>query len=242
MELRSREDVVAFLHGRTFIYELGHTVFGGQPSEGLLEALRSDALTETVVRLASQIDGLTILADYLATLRDDDVLSIEFERSVSDYQRVVLGLGASNTAHPWESYYTNSKQLLFQVETLEVRTAYREFGYLPAHYPKVADDHVALECAFMAELAKRTIEALEECAARDGSHVIKLLDGQLRFVRDHLSKWIGLFSADMSVDCPDGLYGIVAETLARFLSFDALSLESALTQVVLLHAHGKASA
>lgn len=221
MEAGSREDAIAFLHGRAFVYELGHTVFGGEPDEGLFETLRSDVFVATVEQLAEQVDSLAGLSDYLATLRDDEVRAEELERAVSDYQRVVLGLGAMSAAHPWESFYTNNRQLLFQRETLEVRTAYREFGYLPEQYPRVADDHIALECAFMAALAAQTIKVFGE----DAEGVGELIEGQLRFVRGHLMKWLDRFAADLDADAAAGLYATVAAVLAGYLAFDAASLE-----------------
>ena len=124
----------------------------------------------------------------------------ELRRSVSDFNRVVVGLGADRTSHPWESAYTNSKRLLFQAETLDVRNAYRAFGYLPECYPRVADDHIALECAFMAVLARKSLEV------QDDEELACLEAGQRAFLQDHFLRWIGDYARDLRVDAPDGLY------------------------------------
>jgi TorA maturation chaperone TorD len=62
-------------------------------------------------------------------------------------------------ANPWESTYVSSDNTIFQKVTLEVRKAFVSQELLPAAYPNVADDHIALELDFMAALAGRADDA-----------------------------------------------------------------------------------
>ncbi len=210
-------DVQAMLYGRAFFYKLTHVVFGGKPDTALFETLSCDACKDTLTGLAAFDDAIGSVVRYSEHLDDIAFLERALEKSVSEYNRVVLGLGANHTAFPWESYYTSDKNLLFQVETLAVRDAYREFGYLPEMYMKVADDHLAIECAFMAALAQKSIDAYER---DDREEVARLFDGQLRFVTEHLMKWVGRFADDLRTDSPEGLYALLASALESFLVYD----------------------
>lgn len=210
----------AALQGRVFLYQMAHAVFSGEPDAPLFEVLGSRECCETLREMSGEVEGLRALSEFCAGLNAEDAALIE--RSGSEYNRVVAGLGANRTSHPWESAYTNSKKLLFQVETLEVRNAYRAFGYLPEKYPKVADDHIALECAFMAALAQKTLDA---DASGDAAGFVRLVDGQIGFLQDHMLKWIGGYARDVHFDAPDGLYDVTASALAAYAASDAAFLE-----------------
>ena len=200
-------------YARAFLYEMAHTVFGGEPDETLFSALCSPDCRGTLQAMGALSAGGAVarLAEYVKRLAaDEDVRARELRRSVSDFNRVVVGLGADRTSHPWESAYTNSKRLLFQAETLDVRNAYRAFGYLPECYPRVADDHIALECAFMAALARKSLEV------QDDEELACLEAGQRAFLQDHFLRWIGDYARDLRVDAPGGLYELTAAALAEF--------------------------
>ncbi len=144
------------------------------------------------------------------------------DQALSEYNRCILGLGAHRESHPWESTYTSHNRLMFQPETLAVREFYRTYGCTPAQYPKVADDHVALECAFLAHLAKRALEA------PSGEARAEALSGQLRFLDEHLLAWLPRYCADLYADAPDGLYDLAARALLEFAEADRRFLANAL--------------
>lgn len=222
MEYDLTEETAVRMHGRAFFYELAHVAFSGEPDEGLLDALRSDACRSTLAALADDCDGVRSLSGYAEALAADGRGTGELERCRSAFNKAVAGLGAKRTSHPWESAYTSSKKLLMQVETLEVRNAYRAFGYVPELYPKVADDHLSLECAFLAALAQRSMAALE---AGDAEGLASLAEGQRSFLREHLLKWIDDYAADLHKDVPGALYDLVAAALAAYAKRDAAFLD-----------------
>lgn len=209
------EENEARLYGRAFLYEMVHTVFGGEPNEALFEALCSPACIGTLQDMRCEGAALARLAGFCECIEaDPEARAAELERSVSDFNRVIAGLGANRESFPWESAYTSSKRLLFQVETLEVRNAYRAFGYQPELYPRVADDHLALECAFMAALAKATLEAEDEVERE------RLLAGQEDFLANHVLKWIEDYARDLHEDAPGGLYDLTAAALVEYAATD----------------------
>ena len=215
-------DTEARLGGRTFLYELAHVAFGGEPDESLFEALGSDECRQALRGLADDCPAVRPLNGYAEALAGGDADPAELERSRSAFNKAVAGLGANRASHPWESAYTNSKRLLMQVETLEVRNAYRAFGYVPELYPKVADDHLSLECAFLAALAKRSIDAYVE---GDAGKLAALVEGQRSFLHDHLLKWIDGYASDLHEDAPGTLYDLVAAALAAYARHDLAFLD-----------------
>lgn len=213
-----------FWYGRAFMYELASVVFGGKPDESLVGVLSSQDFVAALEGLSEVCGDIGTLARFCAATSPDHLPEME-----SVYNRVVLGLG-SRKSHPWESAYTSARRLLMQAETLEVRNTYREFGYLPKLYPSVADDHVALECAFMAALAKRSIEILE---AEDLDIFQRLAEGQVRFLRMHFLRWVGRYAEDLREDAPESLYALCASALVSLAEHDVTFLESARLRVSL---------
>lgn len=214
MDRIANEEIEAKLAGRAFFYQLAHTVFSGEPDDQLFNALASEPCRDVLGEMSVVCPEMGALSDFCDSLaREGADWRALLDTTLSDYNRVIAGLGGNRDSHPWESAYTSSKKLLFQVETLEVRNAYRAFGYLPQMYPKVADDHIALECAFLAQLAQKQLDA-------EGEEFQHLVEGQLGFLRDHLLKWIDQYVCDMRNDAPGSLYEITASALASFARAD----------------------
>lgn len=94
-------------------------------------------------------------------------------------------------APPWESVYFNDERNIFQEQTLQVRQWYRQFGLEPEKLHSEPDDHVGLEFAFLAHLARLALEALErdDTAAFD-----QYLDAQRRFLVEHPLQWVPLWA------------------------------------------------
>ncbi len=215
------DDRLARLQGRVFFYQMAHVVFGGEPDASLFAVLASDDCRSALRGLAADGEGsLSAIADFCDTIASDECdRDAEVGSALSAYNRYIAGLGSNRDSHPWESAYTSSRKLLFQVETLEVRNAYRAFGYLPEMYPKVADDHIALECAFLAALAAKTLSAQDD-------EFTRLVEGQLDFLNNHLLKWIDRYAADLRGEAQGSLYSLVADALAEFASRDAKLLSA----------------
>lgn len=180
----------ALLLSRAFLYELFHKLFGGTPDGALLEMLTAEVTADTLEEFAGASDELMALGGFLAVLRADDREQL-LVRARDEYTRVFLGPLAL-PASPYESPYTGAHDMAtFQANTLEVRSVYHANGLRVRREQAVPDDHVALMCAFIAELAKRALAALREGRMTD---LAILLRDQHAFVKNHMANWLGIFA------------------------------------------------
>lgn len=202
---------------RALFYAAMHAIFSGEPSRELLEVLASEGCMSSFRTLSKHVPEIGQICDYLECC-DVDGLEKAVESAQADYNRVMLGLG-KRASHPWESAYTSVTGLLFREETLAVREAYLEQGFEAQRLMNVADDHIALECEFMARLAKKTCE--EFAAGRDTK---QLEAAQGAFIEEHLAKWVGPYADDVAQDAPGSLYARASEALASFVLWDLRQL------------------
>lgn len=155
-------------------------LLGSAPSAGLVEAVRRREwlddwpLEHTGVCRA----GLDALADSAAQGETVDDI-------VADYAQLMGGPGRV-AVHPYESVHRSAEGLLFDAETLQVRDAYAEFGLAAPNLNRSPDDHIALECEFVATLAERAVSALDE---GDEAEAARLVAGLDRFLTEHLFAW-----------------------------------------------------
>ncbi|MDR1015121.1 MAG: molecular chaperone TorD family protein [Coriobacteriales bacterium] len=215
------KDTELYLNVRVFLYELGHSVFGGEPNGELLSFLVSDENRQLLKVTSEDFGGPAAhLAQTCAELKaqsESDTCGAVLANLKSDYTHLILGLGGKKESYPWESYYMNYRRMLFQESTLAVRESYRRFGYRAHAYGRIPEDHFSLECAFIAELGKRTIDALSR---NEKSEYRGLLKGQLVFLKEHLLKWGPRYVADLRIDRPESLYAAVAELIVDVATRD----------------------
>ncbi len=109
-----------------------------------------------------------------------------FDALQADYNQLFVGPGPAG-APLWESVYFNDERLLFQEQTAQVRHWYESFGLERMSTAREPEDHLGLELAFLAHLAARGLQALEDQrpAALD-----ELLTAQRQFLCDHPLRWV----------------------------------------------------
>ncbi|MEG0665422.1 MAG: molecular chaperone TorD family protein [Gordonibacter sp.] len=228
------EDVHAKLAARHYLYGLFQALFGSEPTEQLLGAVDSgvaaEALSISLLPGVAQAEAERLLE----SLEDPADRLASMER---DYAHAFIG-PHELPAPPWESVYAGNKRLLFQASTLEIRDLYRSQGLLPEQYPRVADDHLALELDFLARLAERALHAyalragsahagerLSDQTERGGSAqgdeaFAEAVCASLSFATDHLGAWVGAFSRDLVAWNSGSLYADAAVVLAAFVQAD----------------------
>jgi TorA maturation chaperone TorD len=86
----------------------------------------------------------------------------------------------------WESVYLTESHLVFQEQTLQVREWYRRFGLQMERLHREPDDHIGLELSFIAHLASRAVQAIDEV---DEASLDSLLQAQREFLSEHLLRW-----------------------------------------------------
>jgi putative dimethyl sulfoxide reductase chaperone len=147
-----------------------------------------------------------------------------------DYTRLFIGPGQLQAA-PWESVYTNKDRAMFQRETLSVKNWYQRFDLvLESSYNEPAD-HVGLEFAFLAHLAKLTIAASD---IRDGGEVKRLIDAQRGFLSQHMLRWVPRWADDVvryaRTDLYCGLGWLARGTVLEAASFFSAEVAKAKQQ------------
>lgn len=223
---RKRDDIVtdvedrmsAMLAARSFAYELAHGLMGHEPTREIIEVASSDAAFAAYgVFEAFGSERYAVSVDELeeALKKVDDV-----SHMTSLYTHIFIGPDELS-APPWESVYMSKEGLLFQQCTLDVRRAYQEEGLIPDGYPHVADDHVALECCFMAKLGIRAHGFLDEGRWNEA---VSILNVSREFLADHMARWVPQYASRMQEDANASIYGKMATWLAEFVTADMLFL------------------
>jgi TorA maturation chaperone TorD len=187
-----KEHIEIIFAGRSFLYQILQVLLGGEPDENILKNTVNRHSRDAFILLFDS-DTPEVIA-YLSCLGDIERelavnASAAADKLKSEYTRLFIGPDAL-PAPPWESVYTTTEQSLFQAVTLEVRRAYYKYCFLPKEYPRVADDHIALELDFMHHLASM---ALDRFLLDDRDAVLSLIHDQEDFLRQHLLAWSAKF-------------------------------------------------
>lgn len=164
--------------------------------------------------------GYRLVATYCASQHDDAPLDL-----ARDYARVFIGHGnnAYAAAYPFESVYTSEKRLLMQEARDEILEIYRQGGLQVDPNWHDPEDHIALELAYMQNMARRTREALE---AKDDGRALELLDDQRAFLLRHLVSWTPMLVNDMRRLAQTDLYQGLALLTKGLLAEDRRFLDS----------------
>lgn len=212
------DDIIIILAARYYIYDLLQHIFGNEPSLKLLEIVTSGHTVQSLQILESgnskSPDILTLLNQLRDAISSDPEYTLENLKT--EYTALLIG-PLQLPAPPWESVYRSKERLIFQESTLVVRRAYLKYQFLPANYPHEADDHLALELDFMANLAKLTLDRFEKNCTDEA---VKLLNDQRLFLENHLLFWIDKFAHLIQDSKTHHFYPQIALFTACFLKQD----------------------
>jgi len=129
--------------------------------------------------------GLDTLERFCTSWHETDLEALK-----QDFTRLFLGLDKT-LAPPYESVFLSDDHLMFEKQTLEVRSAYERYGLQVPMKNQIPDDHISFELQFMATLCDQLVNAwrIGEPRAID----MLFADG-LAFLDEHLLLWLGRFS------------------------------------------------
>jgi TorA maturation chaperone TorD len=113
--------------------------------------------------------------------------------------------------------------MLFQEETLQVRSWYRRFGLQAIRLYQEPDDHVGLELAFLSHMAQL---ALAAAAEGDPARLTELLQAKRAFLITHAQRWIPAWCAQVVAHARTDFYRGVANVTAGVLAELAAVRES----------------
>lgn len=217
-------DVLDALAGRVLVYRVFQSLFGNPPSLQQLEVIAGETSLESMRLL-----GEGKIADGMVT-----EFAQQIENALNDvdavqraYGRLFVGPG-SLPVPPWESVHVCGERLLLQESTLAVRKEYLDQGLLPAEYPHVADDHIALELDFMAALGDRAKTAYE---TGDAHRAFLDMKASKSFLTQHLRKWLPVFSEKLETGACDEPYVFAARILNELTWADESLLDRLIERV-----------
>ncbi len=223
------EAVELLLVNRNYLYQLLYKAFGREPDRDFLQLLTAENTGESFALLGGEV--LERVPAFLERLRGELGEETMQERVKEEYTRLFVG-PLEMEAPPWESIYTGEEGMLFQESTLKVRACYRRFGLRTESYRRVADDSLALELGFMAELARRSAEAFE---AGDSETLDTTLQGAAEFLDEHLLIWVPQLLERIAGTGTNWLYPQLVLILDSFLKKDHDTLKDLLEEGA--HAH-----
>ncbi len=198
---------------RAKAYALLSRLYAREVDDELLEQLR--CATFPVHSGNDQADtGNRLIATYLS-----NVWSGTLQELAVDYVHAFIGSGmdAFSAAYPYESVYTSPRRLMMQEARDEVLAIYRSQALDKSPTWKESEDHIAMECEFMAAMATRTAQA---CREDDEEKVASLLRVQHNFLQDHLFAWTGMLTSDMRKFACTDFYKGLADYTDGFLESD----------------------
>lgn len=137
-----------------------------------------------------------------------------------DYARVFLGAGivqADKAAYPYESVYTSEYKLVMQEARDDMFHALADNGLGLKKGYDIPEDHIFIQMEFMAHLADETAKAM---SSEDGEKAMALLEGQKKFITDHLLNWVPEFCNDVRRFASSDFYKGVATITERFIRMD----------------------
>ncbi len=109
---------------------------------------------------------------------------------------------------PFESVHRGIERLVFDEQTLEVRTAYRALSLQAPRLNKEPDDHIGLEFDFIAQASLRALDALDAGDRERARHYTRI---GADFLNEHLQQW-----------APDMLAQVVEKADTKFMQGIAL--------------------
>jgi TorA maturation chaperone TorD len=186
-ELQNDHEQIELFVGQSLLLNLLGMVLFHYPDEDLLPAVLDEEIFSEVPFAGEQpdvISGSSLLCSWLSENKErgEDELLSDIQ---ADYTRLFIGPGKV-LAPPYESVHFSSDRLMFQMETLQVRRWYAQFGLQSEKIYNEPDDHIGLEMVFMAHLATQAAVAARQ---GDDEKLDQLLEAQREFASKHLFRW-----------------------------------------------------
>ena len=181
-------DWPTILMGETLIFSLLGKILYTNPREDFLRSLTEQEVFTGVPfgeKQPNTIEGLRLLGKWMDEI-DNKITTENIKDIQVDYTRLFTGMLKVPVA-PWESIYFNEEHLLFQEQTLDVRSWYGRFGLELEKKHKEPDDHIGLELSFVGHLAQKALLALE---SGDENAFNQILDAKQDFLSQHPLVWI----------------------------------------------------
>jgi len=196
------------------------------PEPSLLASLRDEGLLKEVEEslhlLSSQKESSlfpSLLTNYFPLLSSLSSLSaFEFQAE----HRRVFGPIIPQDCPPYESEYGKAHIFRQAHDMGDIAGFYRAFGLEVSDEAKERLDHISIELEFMHFLTYKEAHALKHHGI-EKAEICR--EAQMKFLKDHLGKWVPLFTRLLSKKALAGFYNDLAKFLEDFISFEGFLLK-----------------
>ncbi|MGV9189100.1 TorD/DmsD family molecular chaperone [Arcanobacterium canis] len=154
-----------------------------QPADADTRSQVREMIDEWPLRMRDNGQFSQAQGEILASANETD------EDIIHDHD-TLYGISAGCKVAPFESVHRGQDGLVFDVETLEVRDAYRVLGFEAPALNTEPDDHIGLELDFVARGCHLAIESgddtpLREVATFSQEHLLRWAPAMLEEARQH---------------------------------------------------------
>ncbi len=224
-------DTDLLLSARVAAYRMMQALFGREPQADVVASLASPEFAQVVCAfcdedangaesgaedLPARVEALQAAAGRCADGGETALSSL-----ADGYARLFVGPRRPEAA-PWESAYVGEDDTLFQPCTITVRKAYVAEGLIPAKYPRIADDHLAIELGFLASLGERAQAAYE---AGDVEVLAANVASSQAFLDEHLLRWLPELCDALENATRSDVYAEAGRVLEAFAQADRRFLD-----------------
>lgn len=213
------------LETRVFVYDVLRRTFLEEPTKEFLKLIMEKEFIEEFP-FAEENKEIHEGIEQIATFLQEHDLKSENDYNTLHWDYTRMFIGPDKLPAPlWESSYLNKERLLFQEQTLQVRSAYLKYQFLPKHFKQEADDHLGLELDFMYQLSELSLKYLQQ---QDFAELKKVMEDQKAFLQEHLLKWVPELTAKIQDSAKLAFYQGMAKILNGYLTLDIEALEELL--------------
>jgi TorA maturation chaperone TorD len=168
-------NMLLYFAGTMLMYEPNHECIRDFWNEGILKTLPVSSKNPRFVKAASQLRN---------SISNDDSTFLMMKE---DYISLFNGSGSS-FAPPYESVYRSKDNLMFDIQTTEVRDFYRSYGWESNLENKIPDDHLGIELLFLTLMIEKYLDLDDKvCHVEMKSEII-------RFIDQHILSWVPLWN------------------------------------------------
>jgi TorA maturation chaperone TorD len=138
---------------------------------------------------------------------------------LNDLYESVFGLLGGSKCPPYETEYLPSKFAFQRSNALaDIAGFYRAFGLQPSSARPERQDHVALECEFLAQLLELENRALQSHESPAELQAELCRAAQRKFLAEHAAWWLPAFAALLAKQDPGGFYEAAGHFLAALVA------------------------
>lgn len=223
---KANKDRIEAIMARSTLYQFLSTCFL-EPDDKVIAILKDSSYRKDVeealhnylklcVRNGEADDADDLEAQLKGILDSFDGMALE--EMLSEHGRLFGAHLISKDCPICESFYGTADIFQLTDELADISGFYRAFGLETSEELKERIDHLGTELEFMHFLTYKEAYALEN---NDGEEKAAIcLEGEKKFLKAHLGRWVGHFSKLVDKKALQGLYPQLTRFLKRFVSLE----------------------